>query len=425
MALPQSGLVRPVHSNATVTGGAIPTVGSEESVAAATRNLAGFERFSAIYRFGALDGLRALSVIAIIWHHTSGTPGPAISSRGDFAPDLFFAISGFLITTLLIREQSKNGRISLRNFYIRRTLRIFPLYYATLLLCIATTLVNTTRRSDPVEQRFLHHLPAFASYTSNWVVEQGDKFYFAWTLATEEQFYLLWPPLLIGALAIGRGRIWVPLTLLSVLVVISQGARFVADTSVLPGRIPASMSLSILLGSAAALAASTPRGFAVLAGLLGRRWSAPVTAVVLLLVLAFAPQQQLAECLIVALVVSVCLVGRTPLHPVLQWRPLAFVGVISYGVYLLHMLCANVIIKLVHQDHGSLPFVATLAASIVAGNLSFRYFETPILKLKRRFETKDQRDGDELTRITAKTVPAAPRAVPHRVRQASAKHSQA
>jgi peptidoglycan/LPS O-acetylase OafA/YrhL len=301
----------------------------------------------------------------------------------------------------------------MRNFYIRRTLRIFPLYYATLLLCIATTLVNTTRRSDPVEQRFLHHLPAFASYTSNWVVEQGDKFYFAWTLATEEQFYLLWPPLLVAALAIGRGRIWVPLTLLSALVIISQGARFVADTSVLPGRIPASMSLSILLGSAAALAASTPRGFALLAAVLGRRWSAPATGAVLLLVLAFAPQQQLAECLIAALVVSVCLVARTPLQPVLQWRPLAFVGVISYGVYLLHMLCANVIAKFLHQDHGLLPFVATLAASIVAGHLSFRYFEAPILKLKRRFETKDQRDGDELTRIAAKTVPAAAESTLH------------
>lgn len=365
---------------------------------------AGFDRFCSIHRFGALDGLRALSVIAIIWHHTSGTPGPAIAGRGDFAPDLFFAISGFLITTLLIREHHTTGGISLRNFYARRTLRIFPLYYATLLLCIVTTLAATTRRNDPVERRFLHHLPAFATYTSNWVVEQGDKFYFAWTLATEEQFYLLWPPMLIVAVAIGRRRIWVALMLLSVLVVISQGARFVTDTSVLPGRIPASVSLSILLGSAAALAASTPRGFAVLASILGRRWSAPATAVSLLLVLAFAPQQQLTQCLIVAVVVSVCLAESTPLHPLLQWRPLAFVGVISYGVYLLHMLCANVIGRLLHQNHGLGMFAATLLTAIVAGHLSFRYFETPLLKLKRRFETKDQTEGDELARITAKAT---------------------
>jgi peptidoglycan/LPS O-acetylase OafA/YrhL len=360
-----------------------------------------FDQFGGIYRFSALDGLRAASVIAIIWHHTSGTPGPAISARGYFAVDLFFAISGFLITTLLIREYNANERISLRKFYIRRTLRIFPLYYLTLLFCIVTTVARTSRRNDPVEQRFLHNLPSFATYTSNWVVEQGDKFYFAWTLATEEQFYLLWPPLLIAALAIGRRRIWVPLTVLGALVIVSQGARFFLDTSVLPGRIPASLQLSILLSAAAALSASTPRGFAVLAGVLGRRWSAPAIALLLVAAIAFAPQTQLVVCLIVALVVSVCLVERTPLHPLLQWRPLAFIGVISYGVYLFHMLCANTISAALHQRHGLLLFAVTLLAVILAAHLSFRYFESPILRLKRRFETNDQRQGDELSRITA------------------------
>lgn len=375
-----------------------------------------FDGFGAIHRFDALDGLRALSVIAVIWHHTSGRPGPAISSRGDFAPDLFFAISGFLICTLLIREHNKHGGISLRKFYIRRTLRIFPLYYATLLLCIGTTFISS-RHDDPVEQRFIHHLPAFATYTSNWVVEQGDKFYLAWTLATEEQFYLLWPPLLIAALAIGRRKIWAPLLVLSVLILISQGSRFVLDTTVLPGRIPSSMSLSILLACAAALTVSTPRGFAILASVLGRRWSAPIVAVVLLTVLAFAPQQQLTQVLIVSLVVSVCLLERTPLHPLLQWRPLAFVGVISYGVYLLHMLGANAISKFLHQHDGLPLFVATIVTSIIAGYLSFRYFETPVLKFKRRFETNSQREGDELTRIPAATGPSRIARVGNRARK--------
>lgn len=382
-----------------------------------TTGVTAFGRFSAINRFDALDGLRALSVIAVIWHHTSGTPGPPISSRGDFAPDLFFAISGFLITTLLIREFQRYERISLRKFYIRRTLRIFPLYYATLFLCIGTTLAAKSRHNDPVEQRFLQHLPAFATYTSNWVVEQGDKFYLAWTLATEEQFYLLWPPLLIAALAIGRRRMWVPLLVLSALIAISQGARFVLDTSVLPGRIPASMSLSILLACAAALTASTSRGFSLLAGVLGRRWSAPSVAAVLVVVLAFAPQQQLTQCLIVSLVVSVCLLERTPMHPLLQWRPLAFIGVISYGMYLLHMVAANVLSTILHQGHGLLLFAATLGVSIIAGHLSFRYFETPVLKFKRRFETNSQRKGDELTRLPAKAGPAGNARVGFRIRR--------
>jgi peptidoglycan/LPS O-acetylase OafA/YrhL len=406
------------HASSTTTEGSDAAAVSDQPTPVTTKSLARatFERFGAIHRFDALDGLRALSVIAVIWHHTSGRPGPAISSRGDFAPDLFFAISGFLICTLLIREHNKHGRIALRKFYIRRTLRIFPLYYATLLLCIGTTLVATSRHNDPVEQRFLQHLPAFATYTSNWVVEQGDKFYLAWTLATEEQFYLLWPPLLIAALAIGKRKIWVPLLVLGALIVISQGSRFVLDTSVLPGRIPSSMSLSILLSCAAALTVSTPRGFALLASVLGRRWSAPAVALTLLAVLAFAPQQQLTQVLIVCLVVSVCLLERTPLHPLLQWRPLVFVGVISYGVYLLHMLGANMISKFLHQSDGLVLFAATIFTSIIAGYLSFRYFETPVLKFKRRFETNSQRQGDELTRITIKSGESRTARVGARVR---------
>jgi peptidoglycan/LPS O-acetylase OafA/YrhL len=388
----------PVETSATATPG-----GAEAGKPAEKAGRATFEQFGRIYRFSALDGLRALSVIAIIWHHTSGLPGPVAFSRGYFAVDLFFAISGFLITTLLIREYNNHDRISLRKFYIRRTLRIFPLYYLTLLFCIVTTVAHTSRRNDPVEQRFIHNLPSFATYTSNWVVEQGDKFYFAWTLATEEQFYLLWPPLLIAALAVGRRKIWVPLTVLALLVVVSQGARFVVDTSTLPGRIPASLQLSILLSAAAALMASNRRGFAILASVLGRRWSAPVTALVLLAAIAFAPLTQLVVFLIVALVVSVCLVDRTQLHPLLQWRPLAFIGVISYGVYLFHMLCANTISMALHQTHGLVLFGATLVAVSLAAHLSFKYFETPILRLKRRFESNDQRDGDELSRMTAKS----------------------
>ena len=367
---------------------------------------ADFNRFGALHRFGALDGLRALSVIAVVWHHTSGTPGPAISGKGYEGVDFFFAISGFLITTLLVREQNSTARISLRTFYARRVLRIFPLYYATLLLYIV--LVAATQRNSPEGQQFFRHLPAFGTYTSNWFVDlaHGNSvtFYFAWSLATEEQFYLLWPPVLVATLMLGRRRVGPPLVALIALVAMSQGADFVADTSVLPGRIPASLPLPILLGAAAALVVSIPRGFALVAWVLGRTWSAPVTALLLLVALASEAPQQVTQCLMVTVVVSTCLVEWTPLHPMLQWRPLAFIGVISYGVYLLHMLCANVVRRMIHQQYGVLLFAASLVTVVVAAYLSFRFFETPLLRLKRRFETTQQRQGDELTRITAATA---------------------
>jgi peptidoglycan/LPS O-acetylase OafA/YrhL len=291
-----------------------------------------------MHRFGALDGLRAVSAIAVVWHHTSSPiPAQGIAGKGFLGVDFFFAISGFLITTLLVRERNATARISLRKFYVRRVLRIFPLYYMTFLIYTALAVVTWRRIAE--NKQFLHDLPAFATYTSNWFVDfaHTGPFAFAWSLATEEQFYLLWPPLLVAALAVARGRVWVPLAVLTTLVTISQGAHLVAATSVPPGRIPASLSLPILLGAAAALVASTPRGFALLAFVLGRSWSAPATALLLAIALALISQRQVIQCLMAAVVVSVCLAEWTPLHPVLQWRPLAFVGVISYGVYMLHM----------------------------------------------------------------------------------------
>lgn len=366
---------------------------------------ANYQRFITLRRFGALDGLRAISVMAVVWHHTSGAPGPLISQRGFLGVDLFFAISGFLITTLLIRERTDSGRISLRKFYVRRALRIFPLYYATLLLYVL--LVAATRRNTPEGAQFFHNLPAFATYTSNWFIDltQGDTvtFYFAWSLATEEQFYLMWPPLLALTLAIGssKPRIWPALAVLAILIAISQGVRLFADTSVLYWQILASPSLPILLGAAAAIIVNDRRGFDRASVILGRRWSAPIAALLLIAAIAVNTPPQLTQILMVVVVVATCLMERTPLHLILRWRPLVFVGVISYGVYLLHMLCANVDRMIIHQQYGIALFVATLVTVVAAAWLSFRYFETPLLQLKRRFETRAELDGDELSRIAA------------------------
>ncbi len=364
---------------------------------------ANYKQFIALRRFGALDGLRAISVIAVVWHHTSGTPGPLISHKGFLGVDFFFAISGFLITTLLIRERTHSGRISLRKFYARRALRIFPLYYATLLLYVL--LVAATRLNTPEGEQFFHNLPAFATYTSNWFVDltQGDSvtFYFAWSLATEEQFYLLWPPLLVLVLALSgaKSRIWPALTALAVLIAISQGVGLCADTSLLYWRILASPSLPILLGAAAAIVVNDPRAFDAVGAVLGRVWSAPIAAVLLAVAIALNTPTQVTQILMVSVVVATCLMDRTPLHPVLRWRPMVFIGVISYGIYLLHMLCANVDRTIIHQQYGIMLFVATLLTVATVAWLSFRYFETPLLHLKRRFETRAEVDGDEISRI--------------------------
>src|SRR3954447_22173384 len=123
-----------------------------------------YAKFLAQRRFAALDGLRCLAILTVIAHHTSGRrSGPFSLGVGV---DLSFAISGFVITTLLVREFRSTGRVHVRRFYLRRTLGIFPLYFAVLGLYVVLVLV--TRRSTQSGEAFVHHIPAFATYTSNW-----------------------------------------------------------------------------------------------------------------------------------------------------------------------------------------------------------------------------------------------------------------
>lgn len=219
----------------------------------------------------------------------------------------------------------------------------------------------------------------------------------------------MWPPLLVATLTIGGWkRTWPPLVTLAVLIAISQGIGLVGDSSVMPWRIPASMQLSILLGAAAAVVTSTRLGFAVVSAVVGRVWSAPVAALLLVIAITANAAQQITEILMVVVVVATCIVEWTPLHPILRWRPLAFVGVISYGVYLLHNLCVDMVRIAIREYEGILVFAVTLVAVVVLAYLSFRFFETPLLKLKRRYETSGERDGDELSRIAAISRPGGP-----------------
>lgn len=155
-----------------------------------------WDKFRAQTRFGSLDGLRCFAILAVIWHHGAGLGSTGFASQGYYGVPLFFAISGFLITTLLLRERSEAGSISLRKFYARRALRIFPLYYAVLGLY---AVLLWLRPSLDGTEEFFRKLPLFAVYLTNWINTPGMKFGFGWSLAVEEQFYATWPVLLASS----------------------------------------------------------------------------------------------------------------------------------------------------------------------------------------------------------------------------------
>ena len=155
----------------------------------------------------ALDGVRAVAVLSVIAYHVGWLRG------GFLGVDIFFVLSGYLITTLLLREFDSKGRIALSNFWFRRARRLYP---AVLLLVVACLLeavriqseaaTLAARRADILSTLF---------YYANWHFIATDQSYFAaflgasplrhmWSLAIEEQFYLLWPLLLIVVLRVCR-----------------------------------------------------------------------------------------------------------------------------------------------------------------------------------------------------------------------------
>ncbi len=336
--------------------------------------------YLAIKKFDSLDGLRAISILAVIWHHTAPDwVGATLAHAGAQGVSLFFSISGFLITTLLLREKARHSRIDLKAFYVRRSLRIFPLYYGVLLLYVA--LVTLLERDSVTGQAFYNNLIYFTTYTSNLFVPLDGRviFYFAWSVAAEEQFYLIWPTVLILVGSLKRAA----LALIVVLLVCTWG-------EVQGNEFFSAVPLPIITGALLALLLHSEKGFNLLQPLLGRRWSSTVIGLGLTLAVLVPGVPNYVKALFFAAWVGACTIQVN--HSARAWlvaRPMAYIGTISYGMYMLHMLCKNVMVKTlgaIGQAAGGLEvFVLTVLLSTVVARLSFRYFESWFLELKTGF----------------------------------------
>lgn len=347
-----------------------------------------FERYRAQRNFGSLDGLRCLAIVPVIWHHATPRPLPGIWGKGPAGVDLFFCISGFLITTLLLREKAGTGSIALGAFYARRALRILPLYYASLLayvlfaLCLPGAL--------PQRAHFFHTLPLYASFTANWfadfAVPHAILFSFAWSLCIEEQFYAFWP-LLVRALSAR----WALIAMCALLVV-----DYCAEHSAPFGyaqRIITSFAAPIGLGALLALVLDERRMFNALFRLLAHRWSAPLafTAVLSLLFWSAAPLLWFQTSLAV-LICTCVIVEHHGLAWLLRARAVRYVGAISYGLYLLNSTAIGLVRRSFpeHASDSSFVFFASLPLALTLGALSHRFFEAPFMRLRDRFRASER-----------------------------------
>ena len=351
--------------------------------------------YLATRRLPGLDGIRALSILAVIWHHTSdGLTVLRLDRRGFLGVDLFFVMSGYLIVTLLLRERTRKGEISLKNFYMRRVLRIFPLYFGIVLaLWIGVKLVaptgSTARALD-------HDLIYLLTYTVNWV-DAISIMAIAWSLAAEEQFYLFWPP-------IERflGRFAVPI--LFGLLVLSQVIQLHLLDDVLaslfgwspdePAMLRQTTFTPILLGVLLAHAMHAPAWHRRIVRTLGGRHASLVCLALIIAICQFAPEdlsgwpRPVLQLIMTALVAACVLGPESPLGRFLERPFVCRIGVVSYGMYLLHLLVRHVVVLFMAKFGWDLPcaeFLLTTGLTYVAAECSFRYFESPFLKLKTRF----------------------------------------
>jgi peptidoglycan/LPS O-acetylase OafA/YrhL len=361
-----------------------------------------------------LDGLRGVAVLMVLAFHLHLLPG------GSFGVDVFFVLSGFLITSLLVEEWGRNGTISLRRFYLRRALRLLPAFAALLSACFLYTLLFCPDE----EAAFCKEALVAACYVANWpMLHQTPMFLLGhtWSLSVEEQFYLLWPILLYALLRI---RLNHRLILLAVFAgVIASGslrcllyclhAPTAARKAATVARLYMGLDTradALLVGCLIGLLAAWDRlpksGPALTTLRAGALASAVGLAYVALYSCCDHSQFYYGLFTGVALAIGAVLVCLLAAPPVLAiWfleRPaLVAVGRASYALYLFHMP----IFQIVGRERLATVAGAATAIALSAAAAAASYFciERPCLRLKHRLRS----GNDALPAAAAKPRRAA------------------
>ena len=355
--------------------------------------------------FTALDGFRGVAVLLVMLSHfikTGGVIGDQepwhLLLRGGFVGvDMFFVLSGFLITGILL-DSPKCGARYFRTFYLRRFLRIFPLYYGVLALALGWFrhpggdspwwfVGFASNLGDAYHGRWLH-------------VTDGVSIAHFWSLAVEEQFYLIWP-LLVYLLPVRR-LVQVSLALL-VIAPLSGVMFFVADNGLGSYVFTLNRFHTLGMGALLAVALRHPTYWQRC-----EAWALPLGALTGLLTtvgLMYAPRSGFCSAAPALwapyLWGSVLVLSLRPgglLAGCLSWRSLVFIGRISFGLYVYHSFFENWASQHVYEEwlvpalageRGTALLVflpLAYALSIALAWLSWRCFEKPILSLNRRFQ---------------------------------------
>jgi peptidoglycan/LPS O-acetylase OafA/YrhL len=358
-------------------------------------------------RFPSLDGWRAVSIIMVLGSHCKVVAGfPKSLDRvfywlfdGDLGVRCFFVISGFLITFLLLQERQQTGNIGLRNFYIRRALRILPVYFAFLLVVFLLQVFTPFHQPLIVWAGNLTFTTDFLPTT--WTTGH------LWSLAVEEQFYLLWPLLLVWLGSKGNPR--TVFYILGASLVVAPVCRVInrlAYADVLPPAFhmlfPWSSFLnyfdSLAVGCIAALllAQYTSR----ISALLNRsKWNSLLLGLALVLLPYILGKLFPAAISIAAMLPTFQATGFSmlilqsilspQLFKPLNWAVVRNLGVLSYSIYIWQMLFCSDPQQFGWPHVWFMSFPGWLLAALLAALVSYHGLEKPLMRLRARFRKAD------------------------------------
>lgn len=344
-------------------------------------------------RVPALDGVRGVAVLLVLIFHFHDLAGDArpygwlseAMTRGWIGVDLFFVLSGFLITGILLHSRGRPGYF--RNFYMRRALRILPLYICVVgLFFIALPVLHAhgkdllVRESD---QRW------YWLFLENWGMAlqaiNGGQLAHLWSIAVEEQFYLVWPLLI----AIAGGRRFAAWCVAMIVVFFAVRTWLLQHGVSFPFLYFSTITRldGLLLGS---LLAASER----IRSLASR--FAPALVLAGVIVLGVMPTGRWAfDLMLLCSISAAALVARASYNgfSLLRWSVLRSFGKYSYAMYVFHYLVHGFFLPLQHRfpprTTVSLSIIAGIAISYAMAWCSWRVLEQPFLKLKRYFRTRD------------------------------------
>ncbi|WP_328419462.1 acyltransferase [Micromonospora sp. NBC_00389] len=345
-----------------------------------------YDEFQAMRRFPALDGLRAVAAIMVFAFHYGGPSWKWLT--GWIGVHLFFVLSGFLITTLLLREEHRYGKVSLRAFYLRRFFRIMPVYL--LVLFLTWGLARLSGSADSIERLMKYYLLFL-----NELLPASAPYLHSWTIGIEQKFYLFWPAIaFVLVTAAFRRRLAVTAGLIVLFI-----ALIPPDIAWLSWPIH---YVAILLGCLTAVVMHHPRGFAVV-----RPLTHPATATVVIVVfiafqvavqywpIRFGQEALIGTYAAAAALLLPALLSRSVLARGLGLRPLVFIGERSYSMYLVQSIAARAAIGLLptmgRRSTGL--FLGAVVVALLIADVLYRWVELPMIEVGRRLAARVTRRG--------------------------------